>query len=95
MQLLRTKGMLRVGYNIFSERKEKENLSLSFALWRSCSYLCILKFPNNQLHMKKKHLTDDKITEIYCLVDDFLKLFNDQMKKHAITDSNISRKEHE
>ncbi len=53
MQLIRTKGTLRVGYNIFSERKEKESLSLSFALWRSCSYLCILKFPNNQLLTKK------------------------------------------
>ena len=29
--------------------------------------------------------TEDKITEIYCIADDFLKLFNDQMKKHAIT----------
>ena len=36
--------------------------------------------------------TEDKITEIYCIADDFLKLFNDQMKKHAITDGNISRK---
>ena len=68
MQLIRTKGMLRVGYNIFSERKEKENLSLSFALWRSCSYLCILKFPNNQLHMKKKHLTEGQRYEIFALL---------------------------
>ena len=37
-------------------------------------------------------LTEDKITEIYCIADDFLKLFNDQLKKHAITDRNISGK---
>jgi len=36
--------------------------------------------------------TEDKITEIYCLADDFLKLFYDQMKKHAIPDGNIPRK---
>ena len=36
--------------------------------------------------------TEDKITEIYCIADDFLKLFNDQMKKHAILDVNIPRK---
>jgi len=33
--------------------------------------------------------TEDKITEIYCIADDFFKLFNDQMKKHAIPDGNI------
>ncbi len=33
--------------------------------------------------------TEDKITEIYCIADDFFKLFNDQMKKHAIRDGNI------
>ena len=36
--------------------------------------------------------TEDKITEIYCIADDFLKLFNDQMKKHAITAGNNSGK---
>lgn len=36
--------------------------------------------------------TEDKITEIYCIADDFLKLFNDQMKKHAITARNNSGK---
>ena len=36
--------------------------------------------------------TEDKITEIYCIADDFFKLFNDQMKKHAIPDGNIPRK---
>ena len=33
--------------------------------------------------------TEDKITEIYCIADDFFKLFNDQMKKHTIPDGNI------
>jgi len=33
--------------------------------------------------------TEDKITEIYCIADDFFKLFNDQMKKHVIPDGNI------
>lgn len=36
--------------------------------------------------------TEDKNTEIYCLTDDFLKLFYDQMKKYAVTDRNISGK---
>ena len=36
--------------------------------------------------------TEDKITEIYCIADDFFKLFNDQMKKHAIPDVNIPPK---
>lgn len=36
--------------------------------------------------------TEDKITEIYCIADDFFKLFNDQMKKHAIRDGNIPPK---
>jgi hypothetical protein len=36
--------------------------------------------------------TDDKVTEIYCLVDDFCKLFNDQMKKYMISDDNKPRK---
>lgn len=36
--------------------------------------------------------TEDKITEIYCIADDFFKLFNAQMKKHAIRDGNIPPK---
>ena len=36
--------------------------------------------------------TEDKITEIYCIADDFFKLFNDQMKKHTIPDGNIPPK---
>src|SRR5574344_585785 len=68
MQLYRTKDMVRIEETIFSERKEKEYLSLSFALWISCFYLCILKFPNNQLHMKKKHLTEGQRYEISALL---------------------------
>jgi|WetSurMetagenome_2_1015567.scaffolds.fasta_scaffold133435_2 transposase, IS30 family len=64
MQLFRARGMNRIENNTFSERKEKENLSLSFALWKSCFYLCILKLPSNQLHMKKKHLTEGQRYEI-------------------------------
>lgn len=64
MQLERTERMKEKGMNTFSERKEKENLSLSIALWRSCFYLCTLKFPNNQLQMKKKHLTEGQRYEI-------------------------------
>jgi IS30 family transposase len=48
----------------FSERKEKENLSLFFALRKSSFYLCIFKLPSNQLHMKKKHLTEGQRYEI-------------------------------
>ena len=68
MQLIRTRGKVRIGKNIYSEQKEKGNLSLSFALWRSCFYLCILKFPNNQLLMKKKHLTEGQRYEIFALL---------------------------
>lgn len=57
--------MTRIATNNFSERKEKECLSLSFALWRSYFYLCILKLPSNQLHMKKKHLTEGQRYEIF------------------------------
>ncbi len=68
MQLIRTRGKVRIGKNIYSEQKEKGNLSLSFALWRSCFYLCILKFSNNQLLMKKKHLTEGQRYEIFALL---------------------------
>ena len=68
MQLIRTRGKVRIGKNIYSEQKEKGNLSLSFALWRSCFYLCILKFPNHQLLMKKKHLTEGQRYEIFALL---------------------------
>src|SRR5574344_2571883 len=68
MQLYRTKDMVRIEETIFSERKEKEYLSLSFALWISCFYLCLLKFPNNQLLMKKKHLTEGQRYEISALL---------------------------
>ena len=47
----------------FSEQKEKENFAFCFALWKSCFYLCIFKFPNNQLRMKK-HLTSGQRYEI-------------------------------
>lgn len=57
--------MNRIEANTFSERKEKEDLSISFTLWISCFYLCILKLHCNQLHMKKKHLTKGQRYEIY------------------------------
>lgn len=60
MQPVRTGSMNRKENRTFSERKEKENLSLFIALRRSCFYLCILQFPNHQLHMEKKHLTESQ-----------------------------------
>ena len=30
--------------------------------------------------------TDDKITEIFCLADDFCKFFDSQVKKYTLTD---------
>jgi transposase, IS30 family len=65
MQPVRTGSMNRKENRTFSERKEKENLSLFIALRRSCFYLCILQFPNHQLHMEKKHLTESQRYEIF------------------------------
>ena len=31
--------------------------------------------------------TDDKVIEIYCLADDFCKLFDEQMKRYSIFDT--------
>jgi hypothetical protein len=41
-------------------------------------------------------LTDDKVTEIYCLADDFCKLFDERMKTYSISDTRkpVSRKYH-
>lgn len=54
----------------FPERKEKESLSLFFALWKKCFFLCILKLPSNQLLMKKKHLTEGQRYEISAYLQD-------------------------
>lgn len=64
MQLIGEIRMNRIENRTFSEQKEKEELSLFFALWKSCFYLCILKLPSHQLHMKKKHLTSGQRYEI-------------------------------
>lgn len=64
MQLIGETRMNRIENRTFSEQKEKEELSLFFALWKSCFYLCILKLPSHQLHMKKKHLTSGQRYEI-------------------------------
>jgi hypothetical protein len=36
--------------------------------------------------------TEDKVTEIYCLADDFCKLFDSQMKKYMFSDEKDARK---
>ena len=36
--------------------------------------------------------TEDKVTEIYCLADDFCKLFDAQMKKYMFSDEKSTRK---
>lgn len=43
-----------------------------------------LIFRDNSLKKQTKHamLSDDKITEIYCMADDFCELFNETVKKH-------------
>ena len=56
--------MEKIDKNTFSERKEKEKLSLFIALWESSFYLSILKLPHNQMLMKKKHLTQAQRYEI-------------------------------
>jgi Transposase and inactivated derivatives, IS30 family len=64
MQPIRTEKDEADRNETFSERKEKENLSLPIALWRSCFYLCTIKFSNNQLQMKKRYLSDRQRFEI-------------------------------
>ena len=39
-------------------------------------------------------ITEDKITEIYCMADDFCKVFDAQMKKIHDTGSQNKRKYH-
>ena len=36
-------------------------------------------------------ITEDKITEIFCLVDDFCKYFSLELKKHQLTDGKKRR----
>ena len=38
-------------------------------------------------------ITEDKITEIYCIADDFCKVFDAQMKKYTIQ-TQTKRKDH-
>ena len=70
MQLIRAKVMIILEKKTFPERKEKESLSLFFALWKKCFFLCILKLPSNQLLMKKKHLTEGQRYEISAYLQD-------------------------
>jgi hypothetical protein len=68
MQKVRTERMKQEGMITFFERKDKEDLFLSFALWRNRFYLYTFKFPGNQLQMKKRLLPsgkDMKIQPIY------------------------------
>ena len=37
-------------------------------------------------------ITEDKITEIYCMADDFCKVFDAQMKKYTIQAQNKRKK---
>lgn len=36
-------------------------------------------------------ITEDKITEIFCLADDFCKYFSSEFKNHQISDGNVHR----
>ncbi|THG34134.1 IS982 family transposase, partial [Muribaculum caecicola] len=36
-------------------------------------------------------ITEDKITEIFCLADDFCKYFSSELKKHQLCDGNKHR----
>ena len=36
-------------------------------------------------------ITEDKITEIFCLADDFCKYFSSELKKHQISDGKVHR----
>lgn len=38
-------------------------------------------------------ITEDKVTEIFCIADDFCKVFDAQMEKYTIK-SNLKRKYH-
>ena len=38
--------------------------------------------------------TDDKLTEIFCLADDFCKFFDSQVKKYTLADQSGSENKH-
>lgn len=39
-------------------------------------------------------ITESKITEIFCLADDFCKYFSSEMKKHQLNDGKVHRNKH-
>ena len=46
-----------------------------------CNFI-MLKY--KEIQTKIAMITEDKITEIYCMADDFCKVFDAQMKKYTI-----------
>ncbi len=55
-----------------------------------CNFI-VLKY--KEIQTKIAMITEDKITEIYCMADDFCKVFDAQMKKYTIQPQN-KRKYH-
>ena len=56
-----------------------------------CCNFIVLKY--KEIQTKIAMITEDKITEIYCMADDFCKVFDAQMKKYTIQAQN-KRKYH-
>ena len=56
-----------------------------------CCNFIVLKY--KEIQTKIAMITEDKITEIFCMADDFCKVFDAQMKKYTIRPQN-KRKYH-
>ena len=56
-----------------------------------CCNFIVLKY--KEIQTKIAMITEDKVTEIYCMADDFCKVFDAQMKKYTIRPQN-KRKYH-
>ena len=63
----------------------------NLAISEICCNFIVLKY--KEIQTKIAMITEDKITEIYCMADDFCKVFDAKMKKYKIQPQN-KRKYH-
>ena len=53
-----------------------------------CCIFIVSKY--KEIQTKIAMITEDKVTEIYCMADDFCKVFDAQMEKYTIQPQNMA-----